>query len=69
MNRILEIRDGCKTPLELFKSNAFEQYLNLYKKQFISELESREETDQKEEVLHKKDFVDKISPLIFIEIL
>ena len=29
MEEILEIRDGCKTPLELLKSNAFSKYLDI----------------------------------------
>ncbi len=69
MSEILEIRDGCKTPLDLLKSNAFEQYLNIYKKQFVKELKSREQSDQKEEVLHKKEFVEEVSPKTFIKIL
>ena len=69
MTEILEIRDGCSTSLELLQSEAFNKFLNLYKKQFIRELESREEGDQKEEVIHKKYFVDSIMPTDFIKIL
>ena len=49
MEDILEIRDGCKTPLQLLKSKAFSRYLSIYKKQFIKELKSREDSEQKEE--------------------
>ena len=38
MEQILEIRDGCSTPVQLLKSKAFSQYLDIYKKQFIKEL-------------------------------
>ena len=69
MEEILEIRDTCKTPLELLNSNAFLKYLNIYKKQFLKELKSRKNSDQKEEVIHKIEFVEKIQPNIFIEIL
>ena len=38
MEGILEIRDTCKTPIELLKSDAFEKYLNTYKRLFIKQL-------------------------------
>ncbi len=69
MEEILEIRDGCKTPLELLESKAFSQYLGIYKKQFIKELKSRQDSDQKEEVTHKIDFVKKINPEIYVNLL
>ena len=47
MEEILEIRDGCKTPIQLLKSKAFSRYLIIYKKQFIKELKSREDTETK----------------------
>ena len=31
MEEIFEIRDACKTSLELLKSKAFSQYLEIYK--------------------------------------
>jgi len=68
MEEILEIRDACKTPLELLKSKAFSQYLNIYKNQFVKELKFRENTDQKEEVRHKIEFIKSIIPLTFIKI-
>ena len=57
MEEILEIRDGCKTPTQLLKSKAFSIYLEIYKKQFIKELENREDSTIKEEVLHKIDYM------------
>ena len=69
MEEILEIRDGCETPLQLLKSRAFAQYLNIYKKQFIKELKLREDTEQKEEVRHKIEFIKAIKPATFIDIL
>ncbi len=68
MSEIVEIRDACKTSLELLKSSAFARYLDIYKSKFIKELELREETEQKEEVLHKKQFVQDIKPDLFINI-
>tara|TARA_X000000950_G_scaffold281762_1_gene379165 strand:+ start:413 stop:2344 length:1932 start_codon:yes stop_codon:yes gene_type:complete len=69
MSEILEIRDTCQNSLELLRSKTFDKYLRIYKKQFLLELDSRKDGDQKEEVLHKKEFVDKVVPEIFIEIL
>ena len=54
MEEILEIRDTCKTPIQLLQSNAFEKYLDVYKKLFIRQLKFRENTDQKEEIRHTK---------------
>ena len=69
MEEILEIRDTCKTSSQLFKSNAFSRYLSIYKKQFIKELKTRQNSDQKEEVLHKIEFVEDIDRLDFLQIL
>ncbi len=69
MSDILEIRDACSSSLDLLQSTAFSQYLRIYKKQYIIDLESRKNSEQKEEVIHKKEFVDKIEPENFIEIL
>ena len=69
MEEILEIRDGCKTPLELLKSNAFSKYLNIYRKQFIKELQVLAETNQKSEAIHKISFLNEIKPEIFLSIL
>ena len=68
MTEILEIREGCKTPLDLLQSASFKRYLDLYKKQFIKELKSRENSEQKEEVVHKKEFVESIYPETFISL-
>ena len=69
MTEILEIRDTCQNSLELLQSKTFDKYLKIYKKKFLTDLDLRKDGDQKEEVLHKKEFVDKVSPKIFIEIL
>ncbi len=68
MEGILEIRDTCKTPIELLTSDAFEKYLNTYKRLFIKQLQSRQNTEQKEEVLHKIHFIKSIDPNTYIKI-
>ena len=68
MEGILEIRDTCKTPIELLTSDAFEKYLNTYKRLFIKQLQSRQNTEQKEEVLHKIYFIKSIDPNTYIKI-
>ena len=68
MEEIFEIRDVCKTPSELLKSKAFSQYLNIYKDEFIKQLKLRENTDQKDEVLHKIEYIKSIKPKIFTDI-
>ena len=35
MSEILEIRDGCQTPLELITSQTFKKYLDIYKQKFL----------------------------------
>ena len=69
MEEILEIRDGCSTPSQLLKSKAFSKYLDIYKKQFIKELKNRENTDLKDDVLHKIDYIEGITPTTFISII
>ena len=69
MEEILEIRDGCKTPTQLLKSKAFSIYLEIYKKQFIKELENREDSTIKEEVLHKIDYIKSIEAGLYVSIL
>ena len=69
MEEILEIRDGCSTPSQLLKSKAFAKFLNIYKKQFIKELKDRENTDLKQDVLHKIKYIENISPTTFISII
>ena len=68
MESILEIRDTCKTPLNLLESQAFEKYLKSYKNLFVKQLRSRQNSEQKEEVIHKIDFVESIIPKTFIRI-
>jgi hypothetical protein len=69
MEKILEIRDGCTTPAQLLKSKAFAQYLDIYKKQFIKELKNRENTDLKDDVLHKIDYIQGIDANTYISII
>jgi len=69
MEQILEIRDGCTTPAQLLKSKAFAQYLDIYKKQFIKELKNRENTDLKDDVLHKIDYINSIDASTYITII
>ena len=69
MDEIFEIRDACKTPIELLKSSAFTKYLNIYKKKFISELEGRKDSAQKKEIIHKIEFIKAIKPSTFVNIL
>ena len=69
MEEILEIRDGCTTPVQLLKSKAFAKFLNIYKKQFIKELKDRENTDLKDDVLHKIEYIESIKSSIYSSIL
>jgi len=69
MDEIFEIRDACKTPIELLKSSAFTKYLNIYKKKFIRELEGRKDSAQKKEIIHKIEFIKAIKPSTFVNIL
>ena len=69
MEEIIEIRDGGTTHSQLLKSKAFAKFLNIYKKQFIKELKDRENTDLKDDVLHKIDYIENISPSTFISII
>ena len=69
MEKILEIRDGCTTPTQLLKSKAFAQYLDIYKKQFIKELKNRENTDLKDDVLHKIEYINGIDANTYITII
>ena len=47
MQEMLEIKEICKTPKQLLKSVSFARYLELYKKEFVSELMKREDKDLK----------------------
>ena len=69
MEEVLEIRDGCTTPTQLLKSKAFAQYLEIYKKQFIKDLEKRDDSSLSEEVSHKLEYIKSIEPKIYISIL
>ncbi len=69
MSEILEIRESCKSPNQLLESKTFKRYLNIYKKKFVLELTSREKSEHKDEVIHKKKFVENISNDTFVKIL
>ena len=57
MTEILEIRDDCKTPSELIESKTFSKYLEIYKKKFINDLNTKKGSDQNEEAFHKIEFI------------
>lgn len=73
MEEILEIRDGCNTAEQLFKSLAFSKYLKIYKNEFISELDhksSRHQPEAKQKIAFintvcARDFVNLISQTSF----
>ncbi len=69
MQEMLEIREICKTPKQLLKSQSFERYLELYKNEFITELKKREDKDLKEELQHRITFIEAIKPDDFINII
>jgi len=69
MQEMLEIREVCKTPQQLLKSQSFGRYLELYKSEFISELKKREDKDLKEELQHRITFIKGIKPDNFISII
>jgi hypothetical protein len=69
MQEMLEIREVCKTPQQLLKSQSFGRYLELYKSEFISELKKREDKDLKEELQHRITFIEGIKPDNFISII
>ena len=48
MKEMLEIREICRSPRQLFESKSFSRYLELYKKEFIAELRKRQDKDLKE---------------------
>ena len=66
---MLEIREICKTPKQLLKSESFARYLELYKKEFVSELMKREDKDLKEELQHRITFIKGIRPADYIDII
>ena len=69
MEEILEIRKECETPLELLKSEAFSRYVEIYKSEFIKELKKREDSNLKEDVVHKIDYINSIDAKIYASIL
>ena len=69
MQEMLEIREICKTPKQLLKSESFARYLELYKKEFVSELMKREDKDLKEELQHSITFINGIRPEDYIDII
>ena len=69
MEEILEIRQECKSPLELLKSEAFSRYVEIYKSEFIKELKKREDSNLKEDVVHKIDYINSIDANIYASII
>tara|TARA_B100001113_G_scaffold353811_1_gene360141 strand:- start:2405 stop:4321 length:1917 start_codon:yes stop_codon:yes gene_type:complete len=69
MQEMLEIKEICKTPKQLIKSKTFERYLNIYKREFINELEKRQDIDLKEELQHRIEFIKKINSIDYINII
>ncbi len=69
MQEMLEIKEICKTPKQLIKSKTFKRYLNIYKNEFIKELEKRQDKDLKEELQHRIEFIKNIDALDYINIL
>ncbi|MCW9048342.1 MAG: hypothetical protein OQK46_09725 [Gammaproteobacteria bacterium] len=68
MEEILEIRDGCNTSGQLLRSLAFARFLNIYKQEFINDLQSRPD-QRRTEADHKIDFIKKVSTRDLIKIL
>jgi hypothetical protein len=68
MEEILEIRDGCSTPVQLVKSLAFSRYLRIYKNEFIADLRQRDDRPQ-QEAQHKIAFIEQISARDVLELL
>ncbi|MBF0264640.1 MAG: hypothetical protein HQL46_05155 [Gammaproteobacteria bacterium] len=68
MEEILEIRDGCSTPEQLFKSLAFSRYLKIYKNEFVTELtdkNSRHQTETKQKI----HFIESVCARDFVNLL
>jgi len=68
MKKMLEIREGCKTPKQLIKSLPFSKFLQLYKKEFIEHLIGRDDRHHRE-IKHKVEFIKGICARHFLEIL
>lgn len=68
MEQILEIRDGCSTSTQLLKSHAFARYLEIYKHEFIEDLQQRSGRQQGD-ARQKIEFINSITPRDFLEII
>ncbi|MFK5892623.1 MAG: hypothetical protein QM504_05335 [Pseudomonadota bacterium] len=68
MEEILEIRDGCNTAEQLFKSLAFSRYLKIYKNEFISELNNKGSRHQTE-AQQKITFIKSVCARDFVNLL
>ena len=69
MKEMLEIREICRSPRQLFESKSFSRYLELYKKEFIAELRKRQDKDLKEELQHRIKFIENLKPNDYLDIL
>lgn len=68
MEKILEIRDGCNTPVQLIKSLTFSRYLEIYKQEFIEEMNTKK-GKLASEALHKISFIENVRARDFLTIL
>ncbi|GEM_PF-135768 len=68
MEEILEIRDGCSTPEQLLRSQAFARYLQIYKRAFIESLEKRPPA-RENEARAKIEFINGIQHSEIVAIL
>jgi len=59
MESILEIREGCVTPVQLIKSLPFSRFLERYKKDYIADLGQRDARHQSE-WRHRSDYVRQV---------
>ncbi len=69
MREMLEIKEICRSPRQLFESKSFSRYLELYKKEFIAELRKRQDKDLKEELQHRIKFIENLKPNDYLDIL
>lgn len=69
MKEMLEIREICRSPRQLFESKSFSRYLELYKKEFIVELRKRQDKDLKEELQQRIKFIENLKPNDYLDIL
>ncbi|MFK5985604.1 MAG: hypothetical protein QM479_09275 [Pseudomonadota bacterium] len=68
MEEVLEIRDGCNTAEQLFKSLAFSRYLKIYKNEFINELNNKN-SRHRAEAQQKIVFIQSISARDFVNLV